>query len=193
MKFLTLAIICIACQHTKPNPTPMLTAVIENKLFFSDGSTREIPHWGDSSYVTFFMVRHAERQDDGTKNPELTAEGQARAERLGRIMADSALDSVFATQYLRTQLTAEPVTRRSKSAPVATYLPEGQINLLDHLMSSSGGKRIFIVGHQNTVPLALNYLTGNFAYKNISDFDFGKFYVAVSKGIGKTEVLELEY
>ena len=172
---------------------PTLSAIKENLLVFTDGTTQAIPHWGDSLYVIFFLVRHCERLFDGTKDPDLTVEGQARAERLGRLMEASAIDTVYSTPYKRTQQTAEPVQRRTKSPAVITYLPENQIDLLDNLVPSAGGKHLFIVGHQNTVPMALNYLKGDFTFKNIPDYAFDRFYVAVTNGIGETEVLELRY
>lgn len=194
MKFLPFALLLFfACTQPKPEPMPVLSAIKNDQLLLADGSTRSIPHWDDPSYVVIFMVRHGERLMDGTKNPDLTAEGQARAERLGRLMAETQLDSVYATPFRRTQQTAEPVQRRAKSPEIITYLPEGQVDMLDALVEKAGGKHLFVVGHQNTVPMALNYLRGDFEFRNIPDFEFGRFYIAVSNGIGSTEVIELTY
>lgn len=170
-----------------------LTSVSQHTLVLSDGSSVDIPHREDTTYTTFFFVRHAERNMDGGKDPELTVEGRARAERLGRIMENCPVDSVFSTPYQRTRQTAEPVQRRCHSPLAITYLPENQTELLDKLIPSSGGKRIFIVGHQNTVPMALNYLKGDFSYRNIADYDFGKFYVVVTDRVGHSEIMEFDY
>ena len=193
MKRLVFLLLFFACTQPDARPMRTLTAINYNLLVFSDGTTLGIPHWGETGFVTFFFVRHAERLMDGSKDPELTAEGTARAARLGQIMENCRIDSIYATPYKRTQQTAEPLLQHGKYPSIITYLPEKQIELLDKLLPSSGGKTLFIVGHQNTVPMSLNYLKGDFSFRNIADFDFGKFYIAVTNEIGNTEILTLDY
>ncbi len=193
MRFLPFFMLIFACTQTKPEQMPVVSAIKNDQLLLADGSTLSIPHWNDPSYVVIFMVRHGERLMDGTKNPDLTAEGQARAERLGRLMAETELDSVFSTPFRRTQQTAAPVQRRTKSPETITYLPEALVEILESLVEKARGKHILMVGHQNTVPMALNYLRGDFEFRNIPDFEFGRLYIAVSNGIGSTEVIELTY
>ena len=53
-------------------------------------------------------MRHAERLDDTTDAP-LSADGAARAARLGRMLRDAGITAVFATQYRRTIDTARPL------------------------------------------------------------------------------------
>lgn len=173
---------------------PYLNAVKDGQLHFSDGSSRAIPHWGDPAWTHIFLVRHAEKAKDDPKDPLLTAEGQARAERLGRILADAGLDSVYASPYKRTQLTAEPVVRRGKTPDAVTYSPDKQDEWALELLENAKGMQLLIVGHQNTVPQLLNQLNGaGFHYENIADADFGRFFVAATQGIGKTTVLEARY
>ncbi|MBL7829023.1 MAG: histidine phosphatase family protein [Saprospiraceae bacterium] len=190
-------LICIpilpACSQTPSAAIPLLQEAGQGVLKFSDGSTREIPHWNDSNYVTLVFVRHCEKVLDGSKNPDLTPEGYARAERLGRIFEQFRLDSVYTTPYRRTQLTAEAVRTRAKLPPVLSYAPEDQPALLTSFLHSAKGKRLLIVGHQNTVPMGLNVLAGAFNYQNLSDFEYGKCFIAVSNGLGQTTVLELNY
>lgn len=171
-----------------------LQAVKGGQLYFSDGASQAIPHWGDPEWAHFFCVRHAEKAKDDPKDPILTAEGMARAERLGRIMAEAGLDSVYATPYRRNQLTAEPVQRRGKTAPIVTYKPEDQEIWLLELLKTSKGKKLMIVGHQNTIPQLLNQLKGDgFTYENIPDPEFGLLYLVATKGVGQTEILEVRY
>lgn len=171
-----------------------LLSVKNGALHFNDGSSRQIPHWDEAEWTTLFLVRHAEKAKDDPKDPMLTAEGSARAERLGRIMAEAGLDSVYASPYRRTQLTAEPVQRRGKTPPTVTYEPNEQSKWVPELLTNSKGKKLLIVGHQNTVPQMLNQLMGGgFNYDNIPDADYGRFFVVSTSGIGKTEIIEIRY
>jgi phosphohistidine phosphatase SixA len=171
-----------------------LKAVKNGQLHFADGSTQDIPHWGDPAWTHLFCVRHAEKDRDEPHDPGLTTEGEARAERLGRIMSEAGLDGVYASPARRAQLTAEPVQRRGNTPPVETYAPEDQEDWIVELLTISQGKKILIVGHQDSVPRLLNQLNGGgFDFDNISNSDFGKLFVVATKGIGETEVMELRY
>lgn len=171
-----------------------LSAVKDGQLLFADGATQEIPHWQDPAWTHFFCVRHAEKAEDDPYDPELSALGDARAERLGRIMAEAGLDAVYTTPAKRTRLTAEPVCRRGETPPVITYEPGKQEEWLIELLPQSQGKKIMVVGHQNNIPYLLNQLKGGgFEFDHISNYNFGKFFVAITQGIGNTEILELRY
>jgi broad specificity phosphatase PhoE len=171
-----------------------LVAAIQNdKVLFDDNSTMELPHQNDTSYTTLFFVRHAEKQQDGSTDPDLMAEGYARATRLGKILAQANIDTVFSTPYQRCRLTAQPTLEHAIHQNIRLYRPEDQVALLEALADGAEGQKVLIVVHQNTVPMGLNYLVGDFPHKNISDYDYGKFYIAITKGIGETQVLELRY
>ncbi|MBL7810313.1 MAG: histidine phosphatase family protein [Saprospiraceae bacterium] len=182
-----------ACQNPKVDSLNYLQSVKNGQLTFADGSTEAIPHWGDTTWTIVFCVRHAEKAKDDPKDPQLTPEGEARAERLGRILAGATLDSVYASPYKRTQLTAEPVQRRGNTAPVVTYKPDKQDLWFPELLESSKGKKMLVVGHQNTIPQLLNLLTGKMDYDNIPDQDFGRMYLVATQGVGITVVKELRY
>jgi len=189
----TLLLLLAGCQEMNNRPT-YLQAVKNGALHFSDGSSRPIPHWDEADWTHLFCVRHAEKAKDDPKDPMLTAEGAARAERLGRILAEANLDSVFASPYRRTQLTAEPVQRRGNTPPTVLYNPNEQAEWLSERLESARGKKLLIVGHQNTVPQLLNQLKGGgFDYDNIPDADYGRFFVVATKGIGETEIIEIRY
>ena len=170
-----------------------LKAVKNGQFIFADDTTQAIPHWGDPAWTHIFCVRHGEK-DDELFDPGLTALGDARAERLGRIMAEAGLDAVYSTPTRRTQLTAEPVCRRGFTPAVITYEPSEQDEWLLELLPEIKGKQILIVGHQHNIPHLLNQLKGGgFAFEHISSYDYGRFFVAITQGIGATEVLELRY
>ncbi len=171
-----------------------LKAVKNGQLTFADGSTLAIPHWDDPAWAHFFCVRHAEKEDNDLFDPELSAQGDARAEHLGRILAEAGLDAVYTSPSRRAQLTAEPVQRRGHTPLPIKYEPGNQEEWLLELLPNIHGKKILIVGHQNTIPHLLNQLNGGgFDFANIPNHDFGKFFVVATKGIGETEVIEVRY
>lgn len=171
-----------------------LQAVKDGQLHFADGATQAIPHWGDPAWTHLFCVRHAEKDRDDPFDPGLTAEGEARAEHLGRILSEAGLNAVFSTSSQRALLTAEPVQRRSHTSQVETYNPEKQEEWLPEMLVAHAGERILIVGHQFTIPHLLNQLNGHgFEYDNIPNSDYGRFYVVSTQGLGHAEILTLRY
>jgi 2,3-bisphosphoglycerate-dependent phosphoglycerate mutase len=188
---------------TEPNPkdalTPMselkqLTAITaDGQIMLADGTSMSIPHYGDQNYLILYLVRHAEKDNSNPDNPPLTAEGVARAERLGRIMDNAVLDKVTSTNTRRTMDTALAVKRWAGDPVMETFPVAAQNDWLIETLSTGGGKRVFHVGHQNTVPAMLNALTGTLHYKSMADYEYGRFYIAITKGTGQTEVIELKY
>jgi broad specificity phosphatase PhoE len=101
---------------------------------------------------TFTVVRHAERADDGTDDPPLTAEGQARAERLGQRLAAQHGVAALATHYRRTQATAAP-TAGAWGVGVSSY--DGAADptaLVASIKRAYPQGAILVVGHSDTVP-----------------------------------------
>jgi phosphohistidine phosphatase SixA len=174
--------------------SPVLLAITDGKVLTSDSTTLEIPHHSDTAYTIFYCVRHAEKRKDQGDNPDLTPEGAARAERLGVILKNEKLDKVFSTNYKRTVQTAEAVRKQADKIPAgATYPPAMQDAWLEETLKTGSGGHFLVVGHQNTVPKLLNLLQRDSTFQNIPDDDHGRFYIAVTKGIGQSEVIELRY
>ena len=59
--------------------------------------------------VVVYLVRHAEKADDGTTDPPLTVAGQIRVQTLKAILADASLTHVHSTDVERTRETARPI------------------------------------------------------------------------------------
>jgi 2,3-bisphosphoglycerate-dependent phosphoglycerate mutase len=182
------------CNMTESDGLPVVKSVTANgQLILADGSSRPIPHYGEPGYWVLFAVRHCEKAKDGTDNPDLTPEGRARAERLGRVFDDARIDRIWSTSLKRTIQTAEAVKRFAGDPVMGTFPPAAQNDWLNETLAASGGQNHVYVGHQNTVPQLLNFLTGSLTFQNIPDQEFGLFYVVVSGGVGKTEVLRMRY
>ncbi len=98
-----------------------------------------------------FLVRHAEKADDGTKDPPLLPRGVARATCLAGMLGNVELTHVFATDLQRTELTVRP-TAASHELEVVTF-PASDIDALANaLRGLPDGSVALVAGHSNTIP-----------------------------------------
>lgn len=125
--------------------------------------------------VAFVVVRHAEKASDGSKDPPLTSVGLQRAQRLAQLLADTPLSAVYATEYRRTQQTAQP----SASARRLTVRPyeaeQSATEFAAMLRSAHPHGEVLVVGHSNTVPGIVAALCGC-TVAPIGDDDYGNVY-----------------
>lgn len=110
--------------------------------------------------TVIYLVRHAEKASDGTRNPPLTAEGAARAQALAQRLGTASIQSVYSTDYNRTKSTATPLADRL-GLPVRIYAPSsaGMASLAEQLKQTSGAH--LVVGHSNTTPQMVSLLGGD--------------------------------
>jgi broad specificity phosphatase PhoE len=102
-----------------------------------------------------FIVRHAEKASTGGKDPDLSVEGQKRADELAHILKDSQIASVFVTELKRTQETAAPTARAAHVTP--TVVQANDIGALVEKLRAVNGNAL-VVGHGNTIPDLLKAL-----------------------------------
>lgn len=102
--------------------------------------------------LEFVLVRHAEKADDDPRDPNLSAAGHERAQRLAASLAHDPLQAAYATAYKRTRQTAEP-SARAHGLAVSGYdakLPAAEFAA--RLRREHARGRVLVVGHSNTVP-----------------------------------------
>ncbi|MAK63078.1 MAG: histidine phosphatase family protein [Ponticaulis sp.] len=109
----------------------------------------------NAANATLYLVRHAEKETG--PDPMLTAEGEARAERLAGLMEKANVGSIWSTFTNRTLLTAEP-TAVSLGLQVKSYDAEDLAGFAD-ILKANGGVAL-VVGHSNTTPVLATALTG---------------------------------
>ena len=102
-----------------------------------------------------FIVRHAEKVSSGDKDPDLSVQGQKRADALAHILKDSQITSAFVTEFKRTQETAAPTARAAHVSP--TVIPAKEIGALVEKLRALNGNAL-VVGHGNTIPDLLKAL-----------------------------------
>ena len=117
---------------------------------------------------SIYVVRHAEKQLDGD-DPELTPGGEARAKKLGQLMADKNIDHVYSTNTVRTKATVRYVAQ-NKGVDVDIYDARDHDELIDKLKSKSGNA--LVVGHSNTIHHVLNYFSEDQEYSELADLEY---------------------
>src|SRR6476646_4564699 len=83
----------------------MLFAVLAAVVAFAYFATFSRP------VTTVILVRHAEKKiEPNNPDPDLTPEGEQRAQEIARVFANAGINTIFATQYKRTQQTVKPLS-----------------------------------------------------------------------------------
>lgn len=142
---------------------------------------------GANATPVVFIVRHAEKASAGGKDPELSIEGQKRAEALANILKDSQITSVFVTEFKRTQETAAPTAKAVHVTP--TVIAANEIGVLAEKLRTLNGNAL-VVGHGNTIPDLLKAL-GIATPVNIPEDDYAEIFAVV---VGDTlQLVRLHY
>jgi len=105
---------------------------------------------GPERPVVVFLVRHAEKVDDGSDDPDLTAAGRRRAAALARLL-DGRATHLFSSDYRRTRETLAPLA--GDGGPEIRVLPAGDLDgWVAALRALPAGSVAVVAGHSNTVP-----------------------------------------
>lgn len=131
-----------------------LTLLIGGPLSFAGASSiagaslSPEKHRDQTSTFTLYLMRHAEKESQQA-DPSLTIEGLARATAVANFLANKSIHSVYTTPYLRTQQTAEPLSRKLKKDSIE-YNPRLLESFAQKLLTNQ--ESALIVGHSNTTP-----------------------------------------
>ena len=138
---------------------------------------------------TLIFIRHAEKADDGTSNPSLTKDGQARAERIEIFLKKTfkKIDAVYSTDYKRTLETAQP-SAMSFGLTVQKYNPRTPNVFLKTLIKDYSGKVVLIVGHSNTTPSLVNIILEEDRFKQLDESAYDEIFIVTASDIGKAKV-----
>lgn len=121
--------------------------------------------------TTFILIRHAEKDmTQSTNDPDLSAEGKKRAERLAALLNEGEVNAIYSTPYKRTRQTVE-LLAKAKGLSINDY----QVNKeeeIDRMIASHAGGTIVVSGHSNTIPWFANKLLGYDKYRPWEDGDY---------------------
>ncbi len=116
-----------------------------------------------SASTTTVYVVEAETIVDGSKDPPLTASGQARAQQLrdvfGRGGAGLGIDGVVVSHLRSSQETARPLAD-ARGIPVVVIDAGGPAEAAHRAIHDFRGGRVLIIGHADTVPAIVESLSG---------------------------------
>jgi broad specificity phosphatase PhoE len=132
-------------------------------IFFVLGNSA---HAQDKQVTTFILVRHAEKVADGSKDPELSEVGKARALRLANMLKKQSIAAIYSTNYKRTMNTVKPLAEQLGQT-ILQYEPFKDDEIVK-MASEHKGKTVLIVGHSNNIPWIANTLLGK---KEFGDYD----------------------
>ena len=132
-----------------------------------------------------YLVRHAEKQSDGTHDPSLTERGHKRADVTAQRLAAAGLKAIYSTDYKRTRETAAPTVKLTGVA-VTSYDPRALEAFANEL--KKGTLPALVVGHSNTTPVVVNFLAGT-NYPLLEDHQYDHLYVVTLKEDGTASVM----
>lgn len=167
----------------------ILASVLLSVLFV--GCTQPPHQQEPPTITTFILVRHAEKADDGTKDPPLTDDGAIRANDLVKLLHETKIDAIYSTPYKRTQETVTPIAV-AKGLSVLSYEPmKGEE--MDSLLNTHAGGTVLISGHSNTTPWVANYFLGAESFPDFNDSDYDNIMVLSIVEKGNAKVTWLNY
>ena len=154
-----------------------LGAVLAVGLLLPGGLAAQAAAAGDAAAVVW-LVRHAERADDGMgdqPDPELSAAGRERAVALARLLSDAGIDAVWSTPFQRTRQTAAPLAD-ALGLEVRSYDPRDAEGMEAFLQEIRAPGRHLVVGHSNTTPALVEQLGGD-PVSPIEEMEYDRIYV----------------
>ncbi len=126
--------------------------------------------------TTVYLVRHAEKAKDGTRNPNLTEAGKARAQAIANELKDKNISTIYSTDYKRTQQTAQPLAE-ALGLEIISYHPGNLEDLKNKILKEHiYGEGILVVGHSNTTPDLANLIIGHQQFESIDESDYNNLF-----------------
>ncbi len=159
-------------------------------LLFTAGTSNDTAAQKDS-ITKVFIIRHAEKADDGSKDPPLSEAGKSRAAALAKTLSKTKVHGIYSTPYKRTRETVGVLSAQT-GVSVENYDPM-DVEAIRLLLHNQKGKTLVFAGHTNTVPLILNKLTQSTSYKNLPETDYDNIWVLFLKDTELVDLVQLTY
>jgi phosphohistidine phosphatase SixA len=168
-------------------PCLVLVAMMSANAFSSRVSAIDQPP------LILVLVRHAEKKPvpKENKDPDISPAGVARAEELVKMLGNTGITAIFATEYKRTQQTAKPLSDKL-GLPVNVVEAKKTPELVKQIRALGAGQVIFIAGHNNTVPEIIAALGGP-QMPIIPETEFDNLFVLIVESDGTAKLVKMKY
>jgi len=146
--------------------------------------------------ITIILLRHAEKdildEENNPGDPNLSAEGLARAKRLVKILKKYRPYQIYSTNFRRARLTITPLAEETYSQyrlPIQIYDGKRLEDFANQLLASKA-RTIVVVGHSNTIPALANLLIKQDKYKTLAESEYDKMWIIkIKKGKAKDKII----
>lgn len=145
----------------------------------------------DNPITTIILFRHAEAEQDGTKNPALNEIGKERAGELRRVLSKTEIQAVYSTELKRTISTASAIASE-RGLEIIYYDPFSK-TFIDEILEKHQGETIAISGHSNTTPSLVNQLIGEEKYPDLDHNAYDNIFFVSYIGKENVKVIQTKY
>lgn len=145
----------------------------------------------DRDIFVYFLVRHAEKDNNDTRDPDLSSAGRLRALRLAELLRDWPVDAMYSSDYKRTRQTLAPLAE-ARNKVIQTYWPNEQEDFARRLLRS-GERNVVVAGHSNSIPRLVNLLAEDNRFTDLPDDEYGTIFMIIRTEGRRPEVRMLRY
>jgi broad specificity phosphatase PhoE len=121
-----------------------------------------------------YLVRHAEKVRDGSKDPALTELGQERARNLAVMLRSAGIERIFSSDFDRTRATAAPLAI-TLGLTVEIYDPVSLQPFAQRLVELE--QNSLVVGHSNTTPELAELMGGDGGEPIVEAWEYDRLYL----------------
>lgn len=147
--------------------------------------------------ITIILLRHAEKDTSPGANkddPQLTAEGKQRAERLVETIKKYKPEYIYSTNYRRTVSTVTPLAEKLNARyrlQIQKY-DHTELEELANQLLKLKGRTIVVAGHNTTTPMLANILVKQQKYGGLNESEYNKIWIIKIKK-NKIKDIVIEY
>ncbi len=121
-----------------------------------------------------YLVRHAEKELDGSQDPDLTEVGTHRAANLSVMLKSAEIKRIFSSDYQRTRNTAVPVAK-AEGVEIELYDPNALEALAGQLLRLK--ENALVVGHSDTTTDLVTRLGGDAGPAIVEEWEYDRLYL----------------
>ena len=141
--------------------------------------------------TTVLIVRHAEKSTQPYSDPPLSALGLVRAQKLVHVAGEAGITGIFATQFVRTRQTVEPLAEYL-GLTIDEFGAHDIEGLVNYIKTNHSGEVVIVAGHSDTVPLIIQEFGGDPIPPIYLD-QYDNLYVVTLSRYRSTRILHLKY